>query len=92
MKPPLEQLGYWLEQFTYRYGAPTREEILNQISILKEHEQEQLKLSIMGIERISDLKAIHEVCAQMGRTNSRWKNRAEMVEEILINKVDQLFK
>ena len=40
---------------------------------------------------ISDLKAILEICKEKGKTDMKWKERSEWVEEILVGKVDYIF-
>ena len=40
---------------------------------------------------ISDLKSILEICKEKGRTDMKWKERSEWVEEILVAKVDYIF-
>lgn len=48
----------------------------------------KLKLSNLNI---SDLKAILEVCKENGRTSIYWKERAELVNEVLTIKINNLF-
>ena len=40
---------------------------------------------------ISDLKAILEICKEKGKTDMKWKERSEWVEEILVGKVYYIF-